>query len=632
MPDGKVIVTGTATFNNSAYRFFLFRFKANGTPDNTFGKHAVVLTAVSGIGDSYSSTSLLQPDGKIVLAGYNSDDAVRLAVVRYLQDPIVYYNTVRGLVYFDANKNGIRDATENFFADAQFSISKAGTDTVFIQSRNGNFVIDVDSGSYIASVKPGLPYYTVVPQTRTTSHVSYFNNDTLSFALQRVNGKRDLAVSLVPISVARPGFTAQYKIVYTNQGTDTISNGTIEFIKNGKLSFVSAAPATTTVNGDTLRWNFSNLKPLDTASIAIDLKVTPPPAVNNGNTLRFVAAIFPLNTDLTPNDNAMVLLQRVVGSYDPNDKTESHAGRLKVLQVQQGDNLQYTIRFQNTGTDTAFNVFIKDTLSNNVDWNTLKVVTASHNYQLNIQDGNKCTWAFNNINLADSNTNERLSHGYVVYSVKAKKSLIAGNVINNTAHIYFDYNLPVQTNIEQTTVEAAVLPLKLIAFTARREGKSNIVQWSTAKEINVSSFEIEKSTNGGTYASIGKTPAGLSNYSYTDLTPAKSINYYRLKIIDKDGKYEYSSVRTVNNSSSFSVSLYPNPVTEKFMVQINAEKREEMQLQIAGADGKIMTKTKLTLPTGQNIKSFSVSTLAAGTYYLTLTTEKERALIKFQKL
>jgi uncharacterized delta-60 repeat protein/uncharacterized repeat protein (TIGR01451 family) len=633
-PDGKMFVVGSIDSELSGYRdFLLLRFDAEGSPDSTFGKQGIVTTDFEGYDDG-SYYFARQRDGKIILGGEvnNSSKVSRVALARYDLNEPLKYNTIAGSVFIDKNQNSIKDASETFANNANIITTKAGIDTVLINVSNGKFTVDIDTGTYTTKVNPYLPYYTTVPSEHTTANTTYFNSDTVAFALQPIAGKRDVAVNLIPITVARPGFDATYKIMYSNQGTDTITSGRIELIKNSKLTLLSAEPAVTSVKGDTLTWNYTSLTPMDTAGIVIHFNIDPPPSVNFGDTLRSVANIYPVATDLTPLDNTSAMLQEVVGSYDPNDKTENHAGSVKVAQVQQGEDLQYTIRFQNTGTDTAFNVFIRDTLSNKVDWNTLKIISSSHNFQLTVNEGNKCSWAFKNINLVDSNKNELLSHGYIVYSVEAKTSLVAGETIDNTAHIYFDYNLPVQTNTERTTVENRALPVKLVTFTAKRSGRTNVLQWLTNNEINLDRFEIERSENGATFTRIGSVKAGVNKYTFTDNTPAKTINYYRLKMLDKDGKFEYSAVRTVNNSSSFYVSIYPNPVTEKLIVQTDSDKETAIQLQVIGMDGKLMLQKQTKIHAGQNVQTVDVSAMQAGSYLLKIVqSDKETSVIKFQK-
>ena len=432
---------------------------------------------------------------------------------------------------------------------------------------------------------------------------------------------------------ARPGFQTKYMIIYKNQGTDTIANGTIQFIKSNKLSIVSSSPAYSSISGDTLKWNYTNLKPEDAASIVVDLKVDAPPSVAVGDLLTSVATISPAIKDETPADDTSKVVQRVVGAYDPNDKREKNGGTITPAQVAKGEYLLYTVRFQNTGTDTAFNIAIRDTLNSKVDWNTLEMVSASHNYQLNIKEGNKLTWSFDNINLPDSNVNEAASNGYIVYRIKPTTSLLPGDTINNTASIYFDFNLPVQTNTERTVVESVLLPVKLTGFTAIRNGKQNEIEWNIAKELNIAAFEVERSSTGRDFTKIGTIKAtSNSRYQLTDLVPLKATNYYRLKIIYKDGTFEYSPIRSVNNSGSLVVSLYPNPVKNNLAIRINSEKKTNILIKITGMDGKIIQSIKYPAPAGSSTKNINVSSLSKATYFMLLSSDNEQAGIKFEKL
>ncbi len=308
-------------------------------------------------------------------------------------------------------------------------------------------------------------------------------------------------------------------------------------------------------------------------------------------------------------------------------------GKLKISQVQDGEYMQYIIRFQNTGTDTALNVFIKDTLSSNVDWSTIQMIAASHNCQLTIQNGNQCTWEFRNINLADSTTNEPLSHGYIVYRIKIKNTLAAGDDVKNTAHIYFDYNFPVQTNTEITTVENIVLAVKLISFDVRKKGNNNVAEWRTASELNLESFIVERSNNAITFTPVGKVHAGLSGYTFTDYSPEKTINYYRLKMLDKDGSFAYSGVRSVNNSGIFSVNIYPNPAGKRLYIQMDNEKRTEIDLQVIDINGKTVLGQKLIVTQGQSTQVIEIPGLQSGNYFLKMTSpDHQQTIIKFEKM
>lgn len=134
------------------------------------------------------------------------------------------------------------------------------------------------------------------------------------------------------------------------------------------------------------------------------------------------------------------------GSFDPNDKQGFPFGALSEHFIPMQQPIEYLIRFQNTGTDTAFSVVIKDTLDGNLDVNTIRPLGGSHPYLFNLNGTGIAQFSFHNIMLPDSNTNERASHGYIKFSIAPKASLPEGTIINNDAAIYFDFNKPVITN------------------------------------------------------------------------------------------------------------------------------------------------------------------------------------------
>ena len=118
--------------------------------------------------------------------------------------------------------------------------------------------------------------------------------------------------------------------------------------------------------------------------------------------------------------------------------------------------MTYTINFQNTGTAPAVNVVLIDTLSNKVDLSTLQVLASSHDYVLSLDNLGILNCRYSNIMLPDSNTNEPESHGYLMYSVKLLPGLAEGTEIENTAHIYFDFNEAVVTNTTLNTIDYSV--------------------------------------------------------------------------------------------------------------------------------------------------------------------------------
>lgn len=118
--------------------------------------------------------------------------------------------------------------------------------------------------------------------------------------------------------------------------------------------------------------------------------------------------------------------------------------------------LQYVIRFQNTGNDTAFTVVIRDTLDINLDIYSVVQGAASHDYNFQIFGPRVLEWTFSNILLPDSNHNEMLSHGFTSFTVNQNPNLPDNTKIYNSGDIYFDFNPPVITNKTMHTVNRNV--------------------------------------------------------------------------------------------------------------------------------------------------------------------------------
>lgn len=173
-----------------------------------------------------------------------------------------------------------------------------------------------------------------------------------------------------------------------------------------------------------------------------------------------------INYDVQPHvgdvdslNNTFNYCSPVSGPFDPNFKYVMPEGIGTNGLVPPETEFTYTIGFQNTGTDTAINVFIFDTLSTGVDINSIEIIGATHPMNFYIIDGHIIKFVFNLIFLPDSNVNEPASHGFVQYKIRAKAGLVDGTVINNNAFIYFDNNLPIETN---STINTISTPLSVI--------------------------------------------------------------------------------------------------------------------------------------------------------------------------
>jgi uncharacterized repeat protein (TIGR01451 family) len=136
----------------------------------------------------------------------------------------------------------------------------------------------------------------------------------------------------------------------------------------------------------------------------------------------------------------------VTGSYDPNDKRGFPNGVTEEHFILPNQQIQYVIRFQNTGTDTAFTVVVRDTLDINLDILSVTPGVSSHDFEFKMYGPRVLEWTFNNINLPDSANSEPNSHGFLTFTVNQKANLSPGTVFKNNADIYFDLNEPIITN------------------------------------------------------------------------------------------------------------------------------------------------------------------------------------------
>lgn len=188
--------------------------------------------------------------------------------------------------------------------------------------------------------------------------------------------------------------------------------------------------------------------------------------------------------------------QESIGSFDPNDKLAFPRGYTDAHYIEATDELEYLIRFQNTGTDTAFLVVIQDTLSPYLDPATVQPGAASHPYQVQLEGSGVLRFVFEDILLPDSSTNELRSHGFVKFRVRQFPDNAPGTLILNRAGIYFDFNAPIITNQTYQQVENDFIIIDLY---------NQVLDWQTSavalkvypnpsqKELH---FEINESKHG----------------------------------------------------------------------------------------------------------------------------------------
>ncbi|MCB0587885.1 MAG: T9SS type A sorting domain-containing protein [Phaeodactylibacter sp.] len=150
--------------------------------------------------------------------------------------------------------------------------------------------------------------------------------------------------------------------------------------------------------------------------------------------------------------------QENIGAFDPNDKRAFPKGYGPEHYIEPGTEIEYHIRFQNTGTDTAFTVIIEDPLDSALDLTSVRPGASSHSYRFEIKPGRLLSFRFENILLPDSTANEPASHGFVKFRVTQQPDLPDGAQIHNTAAIFFDFNEAIITNTTLHTIGRDFIP------------------------------------------------------------------------------------------------------------------------------------------------------------------------------
>lgn len=355
------------------------------------------------------------------------------------------FYTIHGNQKIDANNDGC-DVDDLAYPNLKFLITDGTHVGNFISNSSGNYVIPVFAATHtITPVLENPTYYTISPANISVTFPTEVSPYMQDFCMTPNGVHQDLETWVIPLTAARPGFDARYKIMYRNKGNVPMS-GNVTFAFNDEyMDFISAIPIQDNQSDSLLSWNYADLNPFEIREIEVKFNINSPvetPAVNIGDVLKFASTIFPLAGDENSSDNSNDLRQVVVGSIDPNDKVCVEGNIVDPEMI--GEYVHYVIRFENTGTFAAENIVVKDIIdTNKFDISTLIPLHASHSYVTKITNANKVEFIFENINLPFDDAN---NDGYISFKIKIKPTLVVGDTFSNNASIYFDYNFPVVTN------------------------------------------------------------------------------------------------------------------------------------------------------------------------------------------
>lgn len=357
---------------------------------------------------------------------------------------------IKGTVYLDENGNGIQDPGEeginlaSILSDPEGVICFTDTDGQYATS-----TLYLADGVY--EIYPFWEDHWVVSSDSLVytiiNDISYDPRDSLDFGLYPDELIYEVTSEFTS-GGRRCNDTTSYWLTIQNSGT-TIASGLVHLELDDSLYYVSANILPDSVVGQHIYWHYEDLFYFDHEIIHV--RVGTPDGFEDAVSSTLTVSVDTL--DIEVYSTVAYLNEVITCAYDPNDKTPDPLGEGEFGNIPPStEKIEYLVRFQNTGTDTAFNVVIRDQLDPNLNWHSLNPLAYSHDMSINISFDGEVSFIFNDIMLPDSNVNEAASQGFVKYEIKLNEDLPLGTSIHNTANIYFDYNPAIVTNTTVNTL------------------------------------------------------------------------------------------------------------------------------------------------------------------------------------
>ncbi len=349
-----------------------------------------------------------------------------------------------GFVYIDLASDGVYDTLVDYpFANRRLLLLPDSM--IHFTNAQGKFNFSVPDGMY--SIKVIQDSVWQLTSDSAEFHFTMAGVDTSGFNFGLMDPNFPLEQMNVNLTVGIPRCNTYFPvwIDFSNQGLNS-QTGVLKYSFDPLLNYNGAVPAPDSINGNNLYWNISGLTTFNQLNILISMELDTfflPPATH------FISVDF-IKSGVSVANEMLSFQGRC--SMDPNDKSVKPEGAGLQHEIAPEQKLEYTIRFQNYGNDTAFYVMIIDTLSAELDFNTFSIKGSSHPCSVTLSPAGVLQVKYRNINLLWETIDAAASQGYFSFSIKPRMGIADGTVITNSAAIYFDFNLPVVTNEVYNTI------------------------------------------------------------------------------------------------------------------------------------------------------------------------------------
>lgn len=437
---------------------------------------------------------------------------------------------VTGFVYHDANENMYPEFGENGIGGVEVHLDNLITYT----DENGMYIFnDVDPlASQLSFVYDEILYPTAT--TPTSYSLDGVSQYTYNLGLSTNDPNYNLNfVYTEPWFFC--GFDGTIWFCVGNGGNQIV-DGLVSLTLDPLLTYVSASPSPAIIDGNVLSWNLDDvgLGEVNYFSIQILNPGFEQMGQNIVNQIELITYDDQGNVAGTDEGTYPTVL---ACSYDPNDKAGMPSGETDSHFIENGTELEYLIRFQNTGNYQAFNIHVLDVIDEDLDLNSLEIISTSHYCQPTINaETREVDFFFPDIMLADSTSNEPASHGFIRYRVLPNPNLAELTPIENTAFIYFDFNPAVVTNTTLHTISDlyfGIDEVNLVQLPVYPNPTNNLVTINLP--IQIDNYDIEVvDLQGRVVKRISENYNSIMTLSCSDL----SEGTYLVRIIS-DGKLIY---------------------------------------------------------------------------------------------
>ncbi|MCB0632328.1 MAG: VCBS repeat-containing protein, partial [Lewinella sp.] len=440
--------------------------------------------------------------------------------ILYLVRSDLHAPVLQGLVFLDENMNGNHNASEPGLHNVKITIQNESEQWVTFSDELGRFYLyTLPDGNYSIRAED-LNHWQLTSAAELTTEISQSQDTTLTFGYAPTEPITSGDIFLNG-DVARCDRPIELGVTVHNDGT-LKKDFLVTLQYDPLLEFDTAVPAPLLVdtNNQTLTWRIDSLNPRQL--VHIDPVFHSLDGTYLGNILDFSAELAAIEENNTLRLQYTTYKDTVRCSYDPNDKLVSPNRPDKSIDA--SEKLIYTIRFQNTGNDTAFEVRILDTLDRLLDPASIRPVSSSHAHFITIRD-HVVEFLFPEINLPDSTTNYQGSMGYVQFAVFLREEAGPGDQVRNRAAIYFDLNAPIITNTTVSEIPAinAIAPssdpesnqLRIYPNPGSLQVTAEIRTSSTGEhhfllqDIMGRTLQRQSSNDGRTQFDISNLPPGL---------------------------------------------------------------------------------------------------------------------------